>query len=144
VPALAGVDVAARIAELVEQHRPELEEIARELVDRTLVEIVDHTLVEIVDQELAATLGRLAASTNGATSMNVVSAIVETGLQTSANGVHAPALCASCGERPRLPARSVCGRCKNRRDVDRRREQRAPAEAAPAGDDQEPPRPVTE
>jgi hypothetical protein len=52
-------------------------------------------------------------------------------------------LCSRCGERPRLPQRSVCASCKARQDLGRRRRARARERApAAAASDEDGPRPA--
>ena len=130
-----GSAIDERVSELVHGHREELVELVRQALDAELG--------ALVDQELDAALGRLAATTNGTAPAQVAGVLAPTGA-IPANEAQARELRADCGERPRLQARSVCQRCKNRRDLARRRERRearALAEAAPAGDAEEPPRP---
>jgi hypothetical protein len=111
MPTLVGVDVEARILELVDRHRPELEQ----LVDIELDRALDAIVVERI------------AARNG----------------PDDDDLHrldpAPAkLCSRCHERPRVAGRTICARCKSRRDGQRQRERRAAA--APV--EQEPARPL--
>jgi hypothetical protein len=105
VPTLTGVDVEARIRELVDRRRDELE--------------------QLVDAELDRALDRIVVERIGAR-----------------NGHDDPAsvkLCSNCHERPRAVGRTICARCKSRRDYHRQRERRTVASTV----DQEPPRHVT-
>jgi hypothetical protein len=121
VPDSVVVDVEARVVELVEARRPELEQLVRQAVDAELE--------RLVDVELDRALERLASSSNGATPMRSTSeprTLIEPN-ESEARTRSEP--CASCGERPAVPGRTICNRCRGRR----RRERRALA-AQDAGD----------
>jgi hypothetical protein len=96
----ALVDVEARIAELVEARRPELE--------RLVAQAVGAELARLVDAELERAVAWLA---NG----------------SGATPTSTSAPCSECGERPRAPGRTVCQACRSRRDRTRAREHRSPA-----------------
>jgi hypothetical protein len=114
VPATVVVDVEARIAELVEAHRPEL--------------------VALVDAELDRQLERLVverlAARNGARATELEQAANGAGAASSSRpGPITPAAtCSSCGERPAVVGRTICNRCRGRR----RRERQTLADASDA------------
>ncbi len=94
MPTTVDATLATRIAELVEQHRPDLEEIVDAELDRALDLIVAERI----------------AARNGARDISL-----------------ATPLCSNCGERPRVAGRTICSRCKGRRESQRQRERRAVA-----------------
>jgi hypothetical protein len=129
VSTLAGVDVEARIRELVDRHRPELEE----LVDAEL----DRQLDVIVGERIAIRNGTEPV-VPGAEVVNGVDHFDPVPGPKVSNGVRhfglgREPLCAQCGQRPRLADRSVCRTCKTTRDREHRHEKRAIAS------DREPP-----
>ena len=105
----------ARIAELVEEHRADLES----LVDQEL----DRALDAIVVERIAARNGHAVA----------------TPAKVSRDGrVREP--CSRCGERPRMAGRTICPRCKGRQNWQRQRERRVEQQAVAATVDNDPPR----
>ena len=87
MPESAASTLEARIAELVDERRSELEQLVHDRVDRLLGELVDRQL----------------EWRNG----NRVSAIPPPSTE----------LCSRCGAEPRLADRTICTRCKSRDDV---------------------------
>jgi hypothetical protein len=94
VPETAIAGVEARIAELVQAHRPEVERLVREQFDRLAAELVDL---------------ELARRGNGAV----------TGATPTGSHPLPTQLCARCGQRPRSPGRTVCSRCRHARARER-------------------------
>jgi hypothetical protein len=116
----AGSAIDERISLVVAAHREEFAELIRQAIDREVA--------QLVDVELDVVLARLAElRANG----------------TAPAAVEAPttSLCSRCGERPRLPDRSLCRRCKTAGDVERRRRRRREQHDPPVAD-AEPPRTV--
>jgi transposase len=128
VPGAVAVDVEARIAELVEAYRPELEQLVDQALERELAALVE----ELVEERLAARNGDL----RGAEHVKP-----DAPATLSSTATAATKQCSGCGETKPAGAfekhRSKCRECR-RRDLARARERRESAEQDPPTDPDRP------
>jgi hypothetical protein len=118
VPGPAAVDVEARIAELVERHRAELEQLVRRALDL------------LVGLELQRLIG---TGANGATPAS-------SSATSRRREVPAGEPCSRCGAEPRLPGRTIGRAYKTADDVARARRRKRERCAPAAADDVDGPR----